>query len=271
MGHSSSIKELQKQDKEFSDYIQKATDLLKKRAKPEEDNFQKKIDDFYNQNNWDKQPIARGESFDYRQAAEFSLDAIDGMLEAIAKAVFAGGAVPGGTVIDDAKAVAQVAAEMIDFQVLALVAAKAFINNVLGAFDTSVSTEYHSIIQQKSLAPGLTLHAWNYGDAFQQKNFFNNQFIIENGLAFQLTYSFAQAQMQQDIEYMNVHTQEISEADTSIAAMQKKIDDMAQDIEVSMDTLQAWQDRVTFLQKGLDLYQKQVEDLVEKYKREGNK
>lgn len=172
MGSTPSIADLKQQDQEFSDYIQAATDNLKARAKPDQDKFAQMIVDFYGQNNWDQQNEGGGDYWDYRQAAEFSLTSINDTLQGIAHSIFEGDAPPDGTVIDDAEAVAKVAIELASFQALALSAATAVITNILGVFDTSVSTSFHSVSQSKSLAPGLMLHTWNYGDSFQNKKLF---------------------------------------------------------------------------------------------------
>ncbi|MEZ4868035.1 MAG: hypothetical protein R3C14_42295 [Caldilineaceae bacterium] len=270
MGHSPSIADLEKQDAEFSDYIKSATDNLNERAKPEEEDFHKMIESYYSQNKWDNQPICEGSNTDYRQTAEFSLDSIHESLQNVANSVFMGGAPPDGVhILQDFKAVAKIAVEMADFQVLALSAATAFITQILGAFTTTVSTEYHSNMASRSIAPGLVLHAWCYGDAFQRKDYFNNQFIIENVVDFNLTYSFAQAEMQQDIAYMDAHTQEIADLDEKIIEMQKNVDDWAMDPNKDFEETQKYQDRITFLKERLEEYRKEVDKLVEKYKKEG--
>ena len=270
MGHSTSIADLKKQDAEFSDYIASATTNLKNRASPEEATFNDMVESYYGANGWDQQPLCGGSNTDYRQAAEFSLDSIHKSLKSVANAVFMGGAPSDGvSLLEDAEAVAKIAAEMASFQALALSAATAFITQVLGAFTTTVSTEYHSNMASRSIAPGLTLHSWCYGDAFQKEDYFNNQFIIENVVQFKLIYSFAQAKMQQDIAYMDTHTQEIADLDATIAEMQSKVDDWAMDPDKDFDETQKYQDRITFLKKRLEEYRDEVDTLVEQYEEEG--
>jgi hypothetical protein len=266
MGHAPTIADLQKQNEEFSKYIESATANLKKRAEPEEEDFNTTVESFYKENNWDQQPLGGGSYMNYTQAAEFSLTAIDDTLDKIAKAVFAGGEPPGGTVMEDAKTVAKVATELADFQVLALYAARAFISNMLGVFDKSASTEYHSIVQSKSLAPGLMLHIWNFGDAFHRKDFFDNNFIIENAINFKLIYSFGQAEMEQDVEYMETHSADIEKVEQTIAKLQEDIDEMLLDPDkYSMDDIENFQKRIDFGKKSLESYRAEVDKCVKKY------
>jgi hypothetical protein len=55
MGHAPTIADLQKQNEEFSKYIESATANLKKRAEPEEEDFNTTVESFYKENNWDQQ------------------------------------------------------------------------------------------------------------------------------------------------------------------------------------------------------------------------
>lgn len=267
MGHSPSISDLKKQNKEFSDYIKSATDNLNARAKPEEGKFLSMVDDYYKKDNWDQQPLCGGSNTDYRQAAEFSLDSISTSLKSVANAVFMGGAPPDGVdLLQDAEAVAKVAAEMASFEALALSAATAFINQILGAFSTSISTEYHSDRSSKSISPGLTLHVWYYGDAFHKEDYFNNNFILENVIEFKLIYSFSQAKMQQDISYMDAHTQEIDDLDNKIVEMQEKVDEWTEDPNIDFEKIQNYQKRIDWLKERLETYRSEVKKLVDEYK-----
>ncbi len=266
MGHSPSLSDLQKQNQEFNDFMAQATTNLKTRAATQRQDFQSAVDAIYK--GQDKHILGAGSNADYKQSSDFSLDQIGKALDAVASAVFTGGTSPSGTTVD-AKEAAGVVAELASFQVMALVAAKSFITQILGVFDTSASTAFHSAWSSKSIAPGLMLHVWCYGDSFQRQDFFDNAFIIENVIEFQLIYSFAQAQVEQDIDYMNKHTEEIEKLDAKIAQFQSDMDDREGDINFTMPAGQpdGWEKRVATMKAELETYRSEVAKLVEKYKK----
>lgn len=266
MGQSKSITDLKQQNDEFNQYMTLATANLKSRAQPLEAEFNATVESFYTKNNWDQQPIGGGSNMDYRQASEFSLDSIQQSVQRVANAVFKGGVPPDGTLMDDAKAVAKVASEMASFEVLALTAATSFLTQLLGAFDTGLSTEFHSTVQSKSLAPGLMLHTWYFGDAFQKEDYFNNQFIIENAVNFKLIYSFAQAAMEQDIAYMEFHSKEIDKLEDLIDKMQEHLDELQLDPATSLSTIEDYQKRMEMSKQNMETYRNEVDSLVKKYR-----
>lgn len=265
MGKSQSIADLQRQDDAFNKYMAHATDLLKQRSASDQNTFEQHVSSFYGQNKWDQQPIAGGSFVNYHQEAEFSLDSIKTTLNSVADSIFKGGSPPDGTTVDKAEAVAKVVTEIMSFEALALCAAEAFVLDILGAFDTSISTEYHSIVKSQSLAPGLMLHAWNFGDAFHQSDYFDNEFIVENAINFKLIYSFSPAAMEQDIEYMKTHSNLIDDQDNQIVQMQNKMDALTLDPDTDQKKIDAYQARIDGVKKQLDDYRNEVNDLVKKY------
>ena len=262
MGRTNSIDTLKQQNQAFSDYMAQATANLAKRAADQRQPFLDAIRTIYGTD--DQHVLGAGSNSDYKQASEFSIDSIDTMLNKVASAVFSGGAAPTGTVVGTAAEVAGVVTELASFQALALVAAKSFITQILGVFDTTASTSFHSAFSSSTLAPGLMLHVWNYGDAFQRADFFNNEFIIENMIEFQLIYSFAQAQTEQDIEYMDEHTKLTEDLEAKIVKMQETIDARVADIDTDLPDGQpdGWNARVTYLKNTLESYRAEVDKLV---------
>ena len=265
MGHSPSIADLKRQNQEFNDYMAQATANLKNRANDQRSAFQTAIDNIYK--GQDQRIMGSGSNTDYKQATEFSLEPINKAMDAIAAAVFSGGSPPDGTVMGEAKEAIGIAAEMASFEALALVAARAFIVQVLGVFDTTASTSFHNTVSSKTLSPGLMLHVWNYGDAFQRKDFFNNEFIIENVIEFQLIYSFAQAKTQADIDYMKAHSDEIEDLDQKIVTLQKEIDEKVANIDEDLPQGQpaGWQARIDYLKASLEKYRQEVKSLLADY------
>lgn len=259
MGKSKSIADLESQDDSFSQYIAQATDKLKQRSASDQNTFEQNVKSFYEQNGWDQQPIAGGSFMNYHQEAEFSLDSIKIMLNSVADSIFKGGSPPDGTTVDKAEAVAKIITEMMSYEALALCAAEAFVLNILGAFDTKISVEYHSIVKSQSLSPGLMLHAWNFGDAFHQNDYFNNEFIVENAINFKLIYSYAQAAMEQDIEYMNNHSKLIEDQENQISAMQQMMDGLTLDPDTDQKKIDAYQARIDGVKKQLETYRKEVD------------
>jgi hypothetical protein len=265
MGKSQSIADLESQDDSFSKYIAHATDDLKQRATSDQNTFDQYVKSFYEQNGWDQQPIAGGSFMNYHQEAEFALDSIKTTLNSVADSIFKGGSPPDGTTVDKAEAVAKVVTEIMSYEALALCAAEAFVLNILGAFDTSISAEYHSIVKSQSLAPGLMLHAWNFGDAFHQSDYFNNEFIVENAINFKLIYSFAQAAMEQDIEYMKNHSKLIEDQESQIEKMQQKMDELTLDPDTDQKKIDAYQARIDGVKKQLEAYRNEVDAVVKKH------
>jgi hypothetical protein len=260
MGSSPSIADLQKQNDEFSKYIANATKNLKERSTLDQNTFEQNVTSFYGQNKWDQQPIAGGSFMNYHQEAEFSLDSIKATLNSVADSIFTNNSPPSGTTVDKVVAVAKIVTEIMSYEALALSAAQGFVLNILGAFDTSISSEYHSIVKSQSLAPGLMLHAWNFGDAFHQSDYFNNEFIVENAINFKLIYSFAQAAMEQDIGYKLIEDQE-----TQIEKMQQKMDQLTLDPETEQKKITDYQARIDGVKNQLEEYRKEVDKVIKKY------
>jgi hypothetical protein len=264
MGSTPSISDLRRQNAEFDKFIVAAKTALEDRTRPDKERFDKFVQDFYARQKWDQQFLAQGRNEDYRQAAEFSLDGVQGVLKQWVKSLFSGGPPPVGGVVGEAIQVARVASSLIAFEALAFNAATAFVQASLGAFDSKVSIEFHSNMSSKSLAPGLTLHVWSYGDSFHRRDFFNNEYIIENVLEFRLIYSFAQAEVEQDIEYLNSHTLQIEQTDDTLRELQNHYLRMLADPTSKDKDLDALAKRINTLKALIESYREEVHTLVKR-------
>ena len=262
MGITPSIENLKKQDQDFSSYLEAGKDHLISRAAPDQDKFTQMVEVFYSQNNWDRQILSSGEYWDIRQTDENSLTSISDTLQSIANSVFEIDQPLDDTAIDDVEAGTNLATELANYQELALSAATAPIAEILGVFNTRDSIPYHSVWQSNALAPGLTLHTWNFGSSFQKEDYFDNQYIIASAIQYKLIYSFDQAAVEQDIEYMESHTLIIEDLENTIEQMQLFLDDMLLK-KVPMKKIDRLKRRIDFAKDMLETYRNEVNDLVE--------
>ncbi|SHJ93036.1 hypothetical protein SAMN02745163_02854 [Clostridium cavendishii DSM 21758] len=265
MGRSNSINNLANQNQEFNNYMSQCTTNLKNRTKSETDEFLSKVDEFYSCNKWDKKPLGDGEHYDYCQKSEFSLDGVTETIKGIAKAVFGGDSSPKGTTIQKTEEVAKAILSIADFQLLALNAATAFITNIMDAFRNSASANYQYTISSQSLAPGLTLHVLCLNDSFQRKDFFNNEFIIENVFSFKLIYSFGKAMVEENMEYFQKHAQLIAKLESSQDTLQDKYNEALVDPTTSQETLDLLQKRLDMTTSMINKYRDEMEKIKDSY------
>lgn len=260
MGKTPTITDLQQQNQAFDDYMKKSTANLMARVATQREGFTKSIDEFYGKS--DRQLLKTGSHTDYRQTAEFSLGSIDKAITDIAKAVFSGGE------LSSAKKDAAIAVveKVAGYEALAIVAARAFITHLLGVFDASASTEFHSDFKNTTLAPGLALHVWHYGDSFHRNDFFNNEAIVENVIEFSVIYSFTRSAMEGDIEYLDEHKKSVDKLEKSIDTMQEDINKRLEDLDhdVPAATLDGWNHRLDYMRTQVEKYRSEIDALVKK-------
>lgn len=262
MGHSKSVKDEIDQNNKVSEWIKTATANLNSQADGFVTQFESDIATFYSDPK-ERESLGGGRNFDFRQTSEFNLDEISATIESFAAAVFFGGTPPDGTDVGDAKAVVKAAAGLLSDEVLAVYAAKAFLKQILGAFDTKISLQTAVASSSVLLRPGLMLHAMHYGTTFQNKDYFNNSVIVGMVVEFKLIYSARQAANAIRRDEMQKHADTISDLSQRIETMQSEVNSWMDDPAKSMEEIENWRKRVRLLRDDLDGYNAEVRKLLE--------
>jgi hypothetical protein len=200
MGKSPSIQDLEKKEEDFRAYIKELETELQQKTSAVAAELQATITQFYTQNNYtDAKDLVSGQNYDFIHQQEFSLANMKSIIDAISKAVFAGGDTPPGTKVEDAgqQAVeAEVGAEVGAMANLELyIAGQVFdvLSNVILSFGTSTAITFNTNMQSKPLGYGMQLFTAVSADSYQSKSFFNNDYIYEYLYLYEVKFSLQQA------------------------------------------------------------------------------
>ncbi|MEU2389750.1 hypothetical protein [Streptomyces sp. NPDC007369] len=229
MGHTPTIKELEAKEDEFKDYLKKLEDRLNKETGDAAGEIDRSRKDFYGTNKYDDaKSLLSGRSNDFQHKSELSLANLKAIIDAIAKAVFAGSGespgrtaqVPTGVTVhpQTAGAVKEVAAKSIGAGAAEMgalefyIAGKVFdvISSVILSFGASVSTQYSNEFKQEPLGYGMQLFVTTAADSYRSAAFFNNEEIYEYLFVYQVWFSQKQAEQEADISLVKLYTDQIA-------------------------------------------------------------
>ena len=266
MGKSQSISDMEKQNNEFAKYIQIANANLVKNSAADKKEFLNSIKQYYADTPKDDQHIlTQGEHKDFQQMNEFSLDSINKTIEGISKSLFGGMLPPKGSSLgEDAAQLAKDVAVLSSLEGTIVYAAKAFISNVLSAFNTQITSSFSSSNESTLLAPGVTLFAFVYGDTFHKSDYFDNALILENVVEYRVMFSKTKAEIENDMneaamkahmikEQLKTMDQQIKDYEKNLKKITKKYADYLGQGEI---------EKAKVLQEGKDMLENAIHDLI---------
>lgn len=74
MGHSPTIAEMARKEDEYRSYLNKIESELEGKSKTYNDEMQKKLNDYYKDNNYDKLDFISGKNADFMQKSDWSME-----------------------------------------------------------------------------------------------------------------------------------------------------------------------------------------------------
>jgi hypothetical protein len=200
MGKSKSIAELEKQEDDFRQYLNKLQTELANKAASAKTDLQKTIDKFYGDNHYDDaKDLVSGENTHFEQSSEFSLANLKSIIDAISKTVFAGAAAPTGTDVNKegvekaTKDLGAAVGKVTDLELY--IAGKAFdvLSQTILSFGASNSLTFSSATKSEALGYGLQLFTVVAADSYKSTSFFNNQDINEYLYIYDVKFSLKQS------------------------------------------------------------------------------
>jgi len=201
---------------------------------------------------------------DFQTQSTFSLETITETVEAIVTALFDAGSVPEGSKLTLTDAAKKASLAVAPYAELAKVAALAFLGTLMRAFETKIDISFQSTMQSRSIAPGLMLHLWTFGEGYERKDIANEETVIANVISYQLIYSFKQAQVQMNIEAMSQHRELIYSLEQTISTLQVSWEARLSDPKATTEELDALESRIDRGRKMIQMWTKEVDDIVAK-------
>lgn len=203
MGKSPSIQDLEARDQEFQSYINNMQTQLNGQA----DGMDKHIADRITE--WkagapDAKIMVSGRNLDFVHESSFSLEKLQGILNTIAKAVFAGNEAPPGTTVESTaqkdveKTLGSAVTEMAAVELY--IAGKVFdvLGNIIYNFGSSTTVTFNSSITSEALGLGLQMFVGVGEQTYNSESFFNNETIYEYVYTYQVFYSLQQLKDETD-------------------------------------------------------------------------
>ena len=175
MGKSKSIKDQEKMNQNFQEYLKTLKDSLKEKVAEESENFAEKIKAFYDKKSYTV--MQEGERWDFRQKDEFNLDSITDVINSVIDAAFSPGEGKPSDMTNH------------EYRDTAAQVGKNIVLNSLKIFEATSIVEFTHSYTAETVAPGLTLHMLVVTDSFANEHWLGNESIIENYIVFQLIYS----------------------------------------------------------------------------------
>ncbi|PFG34844.1 hypothetical protein [Sanguibacter antarcticus] len=217
MGKTPTIKDLEKSESAFRDYIHSLEDQLSTKASDVQSKVDAEITAFYKDSGYtDAKNITSGLNYDFMQEQSFSMDNLKGIIDAISQAVFTGGKPPAGATVDKdgvstAKAeLGPTIGEMANLELY--IAGQVFnvLSSIMLSFGTSSALTFKTNMQNKPLGYGMQLFAAVSSESYQSTSFFHNEYIYEYLYIYSVKFSVQQAQSEVKQQLVRLYSDQIT-------------------------------------------------------------
>lgn len=199
MGKSDTIKDKEKQDQEFRQYMEK----LDAESKAEETKLLREIRDLvkehYDANKWDHARLFGERRSDYQNYSDWGLERVNAIIESIGNALKTGdypsAKVPGSesaepSTIEKAKEFLGIFAG--DYSLI-IARVQALISGAISQFSVKSDATRKSELRDMPLSGGLHLFFASSGKVYKEQRFFSNQFIGSFQIVFETHMSVDEA------------------------------------------------------------------------------
>ena len=256
MGKSNTIKTQAQVNKEFQAYLTKIEADLQERSQKKSEEFGTKVQEYYQTSGYDMYVMMEGQNVDFRQTFEFNTTSIAQIINNIANSVF-------GASEGDEEAEKR-AATILDYKVMAAKVATSFITDTLNAFTIGGETTFTENYVAESICPGLTLHLFVAEDSFKEKSFFDNNFIMESIVKYQVIFSYKKGQAEMDISYLDNHAKMLVKFHENVRDMKAALADCIVNDKIPFEDIDKYQERIRFLEKLIEDTRKELDNLMHK-------
>ncbi|EDW1732853.1 hypothetical protein S726_005044 [Salmonella enterica subsp. enterica] len=192
MGRSNSIAEQQKSNEAFQKYVTEVQSDMTKRLSDVKSSINEMIEEHYKKYP-DKNELMVGEYTHLATLSEWSLDAVNKIIDSCKKSLFGETPPPEGSEID--KSLSSSAIQALKARELYIFnEAFTIINGILASFKNTTSTSVELKTDAKPVAPGIMLFISVMENSFSRSDFFNNELIVQNAYYFKACYSLKEGE-----------------------------------------------------------------------------
>lgn len=214
MGKTQSIQKEAEQNHEFQNYLNSLHDELEKKCDVD---FNKRIANFYDTTQYDRNPIATDTRWDFRQESAFEPARISNFVYDAVKSIISGGASDTPGVL--AKGIGMLAS----YESVVASVTSSIVLATMNIFSTSIKVNYFEQYSDSAICPGVTLHILTFADSFQHSDYFNNEIIVETGVRYELSFSEKKAQVEATMANMIGLVETIREYNEAVSKLDHKI------------------------------------------------
>lgn len=258
MGKSKSIAELQKRNAEFQAYIADIQYKMNSKARVHEEEFLKKMKEYYGGEYGDVIQIGAAEKYDFRQLDEVTLQNLQDVIQNTVDAIFPGPKQYRGMEEKTKEAISTVA----DFRGMAAAVATNLIMDAMNILSTSSEITFNYSIKSESICPGLTLHVLVANDAYKSSQWFNNTEILVSYVRYELIFSNSQVRTEMDIKYFNYQLAAIEKLEESVNVLKGKYTEALIDPYVSDEKLESMEKRINMVEQQVDKSRDEVKKAI---------
>lgn len=259
MGKSKSIEEQQKNNAKFQAYIDDIQQKMSKKAKIHEEEFIKKMKEYYGDEYDTVTHIGAAEKYDFRQLDEVTLKNLQDVIQSAVDAIF-----PGSKQDQKMKEEAKEAISTVeDFRGMAAAVATNLIMGAMNVLATSSDITFNYSIKSESICPGLTLHVLVANDSYKSSEWFNNTEIVESYVRYELIFSYSQVQTEMDIKYFNYQLDAIAKLEQSVSVWKGKYAEAVMDPAVSDEQLDAMAKRISMVEEQVNNSREEVKKAID--------
>ncbi|SDJ16845.1 hypothetical protein SAMN05444157_2073 [Frankineae bacterium MT45] len=261
MGMSPSIQKLEANEKEFRDYLAQLQADLANKSAAESAKLKDKITQFYADNKYtDAKDLVSGMNYDFMHQAEFSLENMQSIIDAISKSVFANGKSPDGAKVSKdgtAAAASSLGPEVGEMANLELyIAGQVFdvLSSVILSFGTSTTINFNTNIQSKPLGYGMQMFTAVAADSYEAQAFFDKEYIHEYLYLYDVRFSAQQAKAEMTQTLIELY-------EDQLAAFKAREEDLLDQLVKKTLTDAAYATSNAIYDKLIDAVEKKVEQL----------
>ncbi|EKS5642453.1 hypothetical protein QCA22_004996 [Salmonella enterica] len=260
MGRSNSIAEQQKSNEAFQKYVTEMQSDMTKRLSDVKSSINEMIEEHYKKYP-DKNELMVGEYTHLATLSEWSLDAVNKIIDSCKKSLFGETPPPEGSEID--KSLSSSAIQALKARELYIFnEAFTIINGILASFKNTTSTSVELKTDAKPVAPGIMLFISVMENSFSRSDFFNNELIVQNAYYFKVCYSLKEGESVSKISDLQAYEDQKQSYRNQLI----KIDDVISSLEVTnkdyLVTFQKYSNIAEMLNKQLKIISDKIHELA---------
>lgn len=205
MGRSKTIREQQKANAAFNDYVKSMAKDMEEHVDKTSKTLDAMIEAHY-KSFPDKAMLQQGQYSHLSTFSQWSLDSVNEILNQCRDALFGKAPAPKGT--EQKKPTEEEKNSLTAIKERELYIANAafeVIQGIIGSFGSITSTSVMAKAESKPLAPGLTLFIGVLNNAYSSSSFFKNEKIVQNIFVYKIWYSIQEGQRQSQLSDLEAY------------------------------------------------------------------